>query len=274
MTLLRRLGQALWLPWSPGRRWAAEVLEGRGTGLSRLLLAALCLTLALAFLANRELNRYLDEAPAILAQLPRLGLRGGALWTDPPTPEPLWINDRAGRPILLLDLDATLRLADQPVDLQLTRTRLLVKGAENQIQAFPLASPGQPDGELKPAELLAFLQGPARWLALTLSVPLLFVLALGLLFVQQALLTLMILVPNRLYGTRLEWIARLRLISLAILASSQLSALALVLGLPLGLPWLVPVLLSLAGLMKGVLAVQAVQARPAQPPAAGADPGA
>lgn len=259
MSWIRRLGRALALPWRPAPVLASAVLEGPGSGLARLLLAALCLTLAFSWLGNGEYERFLEKTPGVLAQLPKMGLRGGKLWTDPPLTEPRLLKDADGRPVLLLDLDGRLRLEDQAVSLQLTRTRLRVKSAEGQVQDFPLAGTGQPDGEVKPAELLDFLRGPGRWLALSVSFPFLLLMALGLLFIEQGILSLMLLVPDRLYDTRLEWAARLRLISLAVLASSQVSALLLLSRLPLGPPWLVPLVLSLAGMFRGLLAVQARQ---------------
>lgn len=260
MKAMRRLFLALTRPWKSGGVWAAEVLDGQGTGLGRLVLAACCLGLALLWQGNREYTRYVEQTPAVLAQLPRLGLRNGQLWTDPPQVEPLLVKDSAGHPLLLLDLEARLRLEDQAAPLQLTRTRLRFKGGDGQVQEVPLASPGQADGEVKPAELLAFLRGPARWLALFIASPFLLALSLGMIFLEQAVLSLMILVPNRLYGTRLAFAARLRLISLAVLASTQLSVLALLLGLALSPGWLLPLGLSLAALLRGVLAVQAEQA--------------
>jgi hypothetical protein len=255
-------------PWGPARGWVDETRSGRGVGLSRLALAALLLGLALSLLGQRQLGRWLEEAPGLVEQLPRLGLRGGSLWTDPPETGPRILRDSRGRPVLLLDLDGKSRLEEVDATVQLTRTRILVKDRLGVVQAFPLAGTGQPDGEILPADLLAFLLGPARWLAFAFSLPLLTLLSLALLFVQQALLSLMALVPDRLYGTGLDMPARLRLVSLAILGSSQLTALLLLVaptGLsvahPAGLPpWLLPLVLSLAGVMRGITALHAAGA--------------
>jgi len=249
-------------PWGPARGWVEETRQGGGVGLSRLALSALLLGLALTLLGQRQLGAWLEEAPGLVEQLPRLGMRQGSLWTDPPEEGPRVLKDSRGRSVLLLDLDGRWRLEDVDVPVQLTRTRLLIKDREGFVQAFPLAGTGQPDGEIKPEELLAFLQGPARWLAFAFSLPLLSLLSLALLFVQQALLSLMALVPDRLYATGLDMPARLRLVSLAILGSSQLTALLLLLAvpaqLPAGLPsWLVPLLLSLGGVLRGITALHA-----------------
>jgi len=273
------LPRLLLRPWGPARGWVEETGTGRGVGISRLALAALLLGLALSLLGQRQLGRWLEEAPGLVEQLPRLGLREGSLWTDPPETDPRVLRDSRGRPVLLLDLDGQRRLEEEDVAVQLTRTRILVKDRQGTVQAFPLAGTGQPDGEIKPEELLAFLQGPARWLAFAFSLPLLTLLSLALLFVQQALLSLMALVPDRLYGTGLDMPARLRLVSLAILGSSQLTALLLLVApalLPAGLPpWLAPLVFSLAGVMRGITALHASQGagRPTPGGEAGGTPG-
>lgn len=266
------LPRLLLRPWGPARGWVEETRSGSGVGLSRLVLAALLLGLALSLLGQRQLGTWLEEAPGLVEQLPRLGLRQGSLWTDPPEEGPRVLKDSRGRPVLALDLDGRWRLEDLDVSVQLTRTRLLIKDREGAVQAFPLAGTGQPDGEIKPEDLLAFLQGPARWLAFAFSLPLLSLLGLALLFVQQALLSLMALVPDRLYGTGLDLPARLRLVSLAILGSSQVTAVSLLLAspalMPAGLPpWLAPLLLSLVGVLRGITALHAADAQGPDPAA-------
>ena len=261
MNAPRRLWLTLRQPLGGPEGWGSVVLDGAGLGLGRVLLAALFLTLALTFLVMGEVNRVLDEAPFLLKDLPALELRGGRLVADPPLAGPLVLRNREGRELALLDLDGTLRLEEREAILQVTGTRLLVKGADGQVQAFPLGSAGRPDSRIDRAQLLDFLGGTARGLALAMALPFLFVISLGLLMAEAGLVALLALVPDQLYHTGLAGPALLRLCAMALVPGTLLVSLALAAGLPLRQPSLATLVLSLALVLRGVTAVAREQGR-------------
>jgi hypothetical protein len=173
----------------------------------------------------------------VVEQLPLLGLRDGKLWTEPPLSEPLVLLDRGGHEFAIIDLEGRTRLEERAALLMVTRTRVLVKGAEGRIQAFPLGGTGQGESRLDHGDLLALASG-LRWTSLVLSLPFLYVLSLALLAAELGLAGLFALVPNLLYRLGLDGAARLRLASLGLLPSTALVSAAMLLGLSRGLPLL------------------------------------
>jgi hypothetical protein len=240
--------------WSaPARRRAVRGTGGMGLG--RLALSALFLALALTWVMWVDLRHMLAEAPGIVAQLPELSIKGGELVATPPMVAPLILSDSQGKEVAILDLEGRTRLESRDALVMFTRSRVLVKGGDGGVQAFPLGGLGQQDQQLKKADLLKGV-ATTRWLALAIFLPVFYVFALFMLAVEFVLLGVMAHVPNLIYRLTLDGAGRLRLASLGLPPSTALVAVALVLGLPSSLP-MVALVLGLVWVLLGAMALDA-----------------
>lgn len=254
--------------------WSAEarrraVRGAGGMGMGRVALAAVFLALALTQLMGADLRRMLADAPAVIQQLPELSIKGGQLVARPPMAAPLILVNAEGQEVAILDLEGRTRLETREAQVMLTRSRVLVKGGDGRVQAFPLAGLGAKDQTLSKQDMLKGVKA-TPWMALAIFLPVFYVFSLALLGVELALLGLMAAVPNLIYRLELDGAGRLRLASLGLLPSTLLVALALLAGLQRGLPVLA-LSLSLVWVLLGAMALDATPSP--EEPGGGVDEG-
>lgn len=217
--------------------WLARLVRERsGHGLRGSLLLALWLAVPLVFGVRAELAGWMVDLPALQEQLPELAIRGGKLVVEPPLEEPLTLVDRDGRPLLLLDPEARLQLMESEARLQLTRTRVLFKTVDGSVAARSLSE--WPDLTLEPGTLDATVRGAVRGALLLVVLPALWLSLVPIVVGLQFVLVLLLALPLRLHGLRLETSARWRLCAAAQTLPLAASGLILWSGAsPSWLPW-------------------------------------
>lgn len=238
--------------------WNAEarvlaVRQKPGLGLARWTLASLVLAITLCALMWVDIQGMLREAPGVIAQLPHLSIKKGELVATPPQLAPLILHNSQGREIAVLDLEGRTRLETRDAMLMVTRSRVLVKGGDGTVQAFPLGGVGGKDQDFSKEDLLAGVMA-MRWLAVVIFLPLFYLFSLAVLAVEFGLVGMMALVPDLIYKLGLDAAGRLRLASLGLLPSTVVVSLCLVAGLQTGLP-LLALGLSLCWVLLGAMAL-------------------